>query len=1182
MSPIRRKALTTAKTLITALFIMAEVASEASTVTLYNYVQDYQINATTVPATTGQPLPSGVAAPTRDGYVFGGYFASNYGQGTQYYSDAMAPMAAWGVNGDGTIYAHWTIPGTSIAIFNNGSDATGGQTAPMLMEYGALLPVLDTSVAPTRAHHQFAGYWDDPNAGTQYYLVNMKPVANKTWDKPADVVELFARWTYNPTGAIFLDVGGGVNPGATTINDAVLGQYLSTAGLAVPVWTGFSFEGYYEQPGGQGAQYISKGLSTVGMAQWNQTGSGLHIYAYWITRSTLDVYFNVTYSANPPPYPSESPKWVTYQAAYGTFPAILNMPADALLIGWFTSSSFANGTRVTASSIVNNANNHTLYALIVPTSDTVTITLDAGTNGGTVGNQPSITRVFPSNGNYTIGLLGFPDPNNRPGWQFNGWYTLPSGGVLIDNATPVPNANTTYYAQWSFIPFYDGFVDFDPVDVNDLGAVDPGVPVNIPLGEGTKPVGVQATYQVTSGTLPLGVMIDPWTGTVYGTVAQDAPLGFYTFEVTLSAGYGAPEVMRPFLLAVGETHVVTLDAGVYGGVPGTPGTLDVPAISGVLLPSGATAPTHPSGAVFAGFFYLPNGQGTQYYAADMTPVAAWHYSPTKPDVIIAHWLPVGSATSELRFNNGIESQLCWAKVSVVYGAPMPPIDALMTVPTRAGHTFAGYWSTPAYAHEYTPSIWWPNYGTMYYDTSLEPVVNLNWNYPVDGVVYLYARWVAKQWANSNLWLDFNGGVDEAGWNGPQYLDGHHICYGEVIPSQTLTSFPLTLPTRTGHMFMGYFENPDGTGAQYLSWDGTTLGMDVWNQEWPSPANANWTIYAHWKPISVADEVNISFTNEGYGDPITARPRTVLVGRPYGRLPSYIGQGHFIGWFQTPDFQPGTFVTSDTLVPDIGDHMLYALIVPGYNQYGTVHFDPNGGTFKSSPNSIQRDYPFPGTYAVPGLPVPDFRLGHVFDGWKDASGNWVAESDPIPNNMDTYLAAQWSPAPVTGSPWCDFTPYDQLSFNDLGVVYRGQTVNIPLGGAEAGGARLIYINMGGGGVYAPNVQPFNLHVDPNIGELFGQVAFDEALGDYYFTVTLYVDNSVLSQMVTFKLTVADEPPPASNIRITAIRVFEADVPHVGLVERVEIEVEGCVNPVKWYNVFGHHEEISRDFGGGSLN
>ncbi|MCL1856108.1 MAG: hypothetical protein FWF84_00465, partial [Kiritimatiellaeota bacterium] len=176
-----------------------------------------------------------------------------------------------------------------------------------------------------------------------------------------------------------------------------------------------------------------------------------------------------------------------------------------------------------------------------------------------------------------------------------------------------------------------------------------------------------------------------------------------------------------------------------------------------------------------------------------------------------------------------------------------------------------------------------------------------------------------------------------------------------------------------------------------------------------------------------------------------------------------------------------------------------------------------------------------------------------------------------------------PAPVTGSPWCDFTPYDQVSYNDLGTVYRGQTVNIPLGGAEANGARLLYVApLYGGALYGPDAIPFNLHVDPETGELFGQVAFDEALGDYYFTVTLYVDNGAFNPMATFKLTVADEP--TGNIMITAIRVlFGTPFPdNATLADLVEIEAEGCTRPSKAYAVFGHDTEISRKLGAGSQN
>ena len=1161
------------KTLSAVVLLSVYATAQAHMVTLFNFVQDSQIHATTI-STAGNMLPAGLMPPTRIGYVFGGYFASNYGQGTQYYSDVMAPLSTWDANGDGTIYAHWYIPGTSIVVFNNGSNASGGQTAHLLAELGELLPSLDTPTPPTLAHHQFSGYWDTPSvSGTQYYLPSMTGVTGKLWDKSADFAELFARWTYNPTAAIYLDTGPGTNAGTNYIHNAATGQYLSTAGLSVPALPGYSFEGYFAQPGGQGVQYISKGLSTAGMSPWDQSGAGLSIYAHWVSRPFVNVTFSVNYPGNPTPVPSEQSKQVTLLATYGALPSIVNLPANSYLIGWFTTGTYENGTRVIGSSAVINSADHTLYALIVPNTDTVTVTLNAAANGGAIGNQPTITRIFPKTGNYTIGLLTLPAPNNRPGWQFNGWYTLQNGGTLVNNTTPVPGADSTYYAQWSPIPFSGGFVDFDPVTANYLGAYDPGATADIPLGEGTLPVGVQATYQVSSGTLPLGLLVDPWTGSVYGAVSPDAPLGFYSFSVTLSAGYGAADVTRPFTLAIGETRTVTLDPWHLYNVAGICGTTNVPAIAGVLLPSGATAPTHPNGAVFAGFFALPDGYGTQFYAADMTPLAPWHPEPNSPDRIFAYWLPAGTAVSTIIFNNGIESQLSWTKLPVACYAPMPPIDALMTPPTRPGYVFDGYWDTPAYGGPW--ENWWPENGIKYYNADLSPEPYQYWNISYDGTYILYARWKTPHTHNNVLCLDHNDGSGNA-----QYMHGNTIFVGKPLPTwHTGADAPLTLPQRQGYVFAGFFENADGSGAQYISADLSSYGMAVWDKILGYPPTS---IYAHWES---APTVSVTFVNNsGYGTAPVPSGITATVGAPYGSLPAVQGNNEFIGWFTTPDFQPGTHVTEYTVVTDISAHTLYALVVQGNNQISAITFDPNGGSLNDSIFPVTVNYPYGikgllnRTYAVLGLPVPDYRPGYVFDGWYDINDNLAAETHIVPQNGDT-LTAHWSPVPISGGEWSGFDD-NQVSFNDLGTVYRGQTVNIPIGGADAGGAKIEYVTECGIWYYGPSILPWSLYVDPETGEIFGQVALDEALGDYYFVVTLIAENEMNVETKTFKLTVADEPLPYEELTITAFRITDA-APAAG--KLIELEVEGCLIPLRQYAVFGHHEEISLRFDdGASLN
>jgi len=88
---------------------------------------------TSVTATYGQPLPSGLTAPTKPGYEFRGYYGIEnseweesqghdiYYGGKEYYDKDMNGVEPWDNTGGGTIYAHWA-PKTFIVTL----DAAGG------------------------------------------------------------------------------------------------------------------------------------------------------------------------------------------------------------------------------------------------------------------------------------------------------------------------------------------------------------------------------------------------------------------------------------------------------------------------------------------------------------------------------------------------------------------------------------------------------------------------------------------------------------------------------------------------------------------------------------------------------------------------------------------------------------------------------------------------------------------------------------------------------------------------------------------------------------------------------------------------------------------------------------------------------------------------------------------------
>lgn len=107
--------------------------------------------STSVTAAYGQPLPSGLTAPTKPGYEFKGYYSNanndyyeSIGQDyqgqndKQYYDKDMVSVESWNSANSGTIYAHWA-PKTFIVTF----DGTNGAIVPKQMQYDSQKPISD-------------------------------------------------------------------------------------------------------------------------------------------------------------------------------------------------------------------------------------------------------------------------------------------------------------------------------------------------------------------------------------------------------------------------------------------------------------------------------------------------------------------------------------------------------------------------------------------------------------------------------------------------------------------------------------------------------------------------------------------------------------------------------------------------------------------------------------------------------------------------------------------------------------------------------------------------------------------------------------------------------------------------------------------------------------------------------
>ena len=191
-----------------------------------------------------------------------------------------------------------------------------------------------------------------------------------------------------------------------------------------------------------------------------------------------------------------------------------------------------------------------------------------------------------------------------------------------------------------------------------------------------------------------------------------------------------------------------------------------------------------------------------------------------------------------------------SSVKATYNADMPSI----TCPERTGYTFAGYWSSN-------------NGGTQYYKA--DGTSNCKWN--STSLSELFARWIANTYT-----ITFDNQL--ATTEGTENITA---TYGSSLPS-------ITLPTKTGYTFQGYYSGKNGAGKQYYTSTGTSA--ITWDLA------SNTTLYAYWRP----NTYTVTFDNQSATTSGTSSISvTYDLEMPTIVIPSKIGFS-FGGYFTEPN------------------------------------------------------------------------------------------------------------------------------------------------------------------------------------------------------------------------------------------------------------------------------------------
>ena len=438
-------------------------------------------------------------APTRTGYIFGGW-----------YKEASCTNKATEVNGtytptaNITLYAKWTA--ITYTVKYNGNGSTGGSTANSTHTYDVNKAL--TANGYTRAYtvtynHNYSGSsntsktatysfknWNTAANGSGTAYSNSATVKNLTTTN-GGTVNLYAQWnsasvTYAPTrtGYIF----GGWYKEASCTNKAteVNGTYTPTANITLYAkWTAITYTVKYNGNGSTGGSTansthtydVNKALTANGYER-KYTVTYNHNYAGSSNTSRVSTYtfknWNTNASGTGTAYSNSATVKNLTTVNGGTVnlyaqwnsASVTYAPTRTGYIfgGWYKETSCTNKVAEVNGTYTPTAN-ITLYAKWTPIVYTVKYNGNGSTGGSTASSSHTydVNKALTANGyerKYTVtynhNYAGSSNTSRVSTYTFKNWNTNASGtGTAYNNSQTVKNLTTTnggtvnLYAQWN-------------------------------------------------------------------------------------------------------------------------------------------------------------------------------------------------------------------------------------------------------------------------------------------------------------------------------------------------------------------------------------------------------------------------------------------------------------------------------------------------------------------------------------------------------------------------------------------------------------------------------------------------------------------------------------------------------------------------------------------------------------
>jgi len=118
---------------------------------------------------TYDQLPSTLVVPTREGYVFDGYYTQEGGKGTRYYAADGTPSQAWKETAVTRLYANWIINRYEVSVSASGNGTVSLSPAGGIYSYGQKVNLTAT---PKDEGTDFAGWSDGVTTNLREVVVS--------------------------------------------------------------------------------------------------------------------------------------------------------------------------------------------------------------------------------------------------------------------------------------------------------------------------------------------------------------------------------------------------------------------------------------------------------------------------------------------------------------------------------------------------------------------------------------------------------------------------------------------------------------------------------------------------------------------------------------------------------------------------------------------------------------------------------------------------------------------------------------------------------------------------------------------------------------------------------------------------------------------------------------------------